>query len=176
MENQKDGKTVNQAQQLSPNHIAVIFHSTLFGYEDAVQDLLGLGADAVIPYVVQRMAPMLAREGIVIVDRNCTAVENMAKIVRFFNNQSLLSGFSISKASNDSYKLEIKRCMFACSGIHDEVRPNTKCPYSLIVAALLSSVELKNGRPAFTVTSCSFTKEGISAELRPASVSVLLNV
>lgn len=171
---EKGAASFTQGQQLLANHIPVIFHSVLFGYEDATRDLLGEGADAITPYIIQRMIPMLAREGIEIVDKNGSVVENMARLVRYFNSPGLIDGFAISKEPDGAYRVEMQRCAFACSGVHDEAKPGTKCPYSLIVAALLSVSEIEHGKPGFTVSSCSFTKLGISAKIRPTITALPL--
>jgi hypothetical protein len=88
----------------------------------------------------------------------------MKRFECFLSNEAFVKGLSIKRIDDNNYIIDIKECAFAREGIHKTLEmKGGSCPYALLVAAVLTSVE--NTDQYLKVGESKYTDEGSTTDL-----------
>lgn len=120
------------------------FHSTLFGYESAMIELIGPRGykTHVFPKIVETIQSLGENSDIVAkVATSKTPVEAMEKWIDVMNASGVASGCHLVDKGNDEYIINIPKCAL-CDPIHD-IMGDAKgiCPNALTIAAASAIID-----------------------------------
>jgi hypothetical protein len=130
-------------RKMSDAEIGSMLHALLFAYEKVFLNFYGKEeTKKLFSYIIDELVPVLYDERDLIIDKSLGVEENMERFRCFLSNESFVKGFSITKTSDKEFIIDIEECAFAKAGIHRTLEMNGgSCPYALLVAAVLTSVE-----------------------------------
>lgn len=128
---------------MTAGELGSMFHSLLFAYEKVLYNFYGTKeAKQLFTYIIEELIPILYDEQNKVIDKELSIEENMKRLAYYFGNEDLLKGISIDKINDNTFVIDIEECSFAKEGIHALLdMKGGSCPYALIAAAVLTSVE-----------------------------------
>lgn len=147
------------------NDVAEMFHAALFGYESASEELLGDKIGLINPFIVDDIRRAMNENGTELVGPRSDLKQAIGKIVGFYNNPDLTSGYAIKLEDDGTIALSITKCAFAEMGIHKSFRKDVVCPYAVILCAMLSMVNGLGGKKSYKVTDCQLSEHGMVAKI-----------
>ncbi|MCK5559960.1 MAG: hypothetical protein KAJ51_05180 [Thermoplasmata archaeon] len=140
--------------------VGSMFHGLLFAYEKVLLNFFGKEeTKKLFSYIIDELFPVLFNERNLVIDKSLGVEENMRRFECFLSNELLVKGLAIKKISEKQYVIDIEECVFAKGGIHDTLEmKGGSCPYALLVAAVLTSVE--DPDQYINVGESEYTEEG----------------
>jgi hypothetical protein len=147
-------------RKMSDAEIGSMLHALLFAYEKVFLNLYGKKeTKELFSYIIDELIPVLYDERDLIIDKSLGVEENMRRFECYLSNDSYVRGLKINKVSDKKYVIEMKECSFAKQGIHSTLEmKGGSCPYALLVAAVLTSVE--DPDQYINVGESEYTEEG----------------
>ncbi len=147
-------------RKMTDAEIGSMLHALLFAYEKVFLNFYGKEeTKKLYSYLIDELIPVLYDERDLIIDKSLSVEENMKRFECFLSNESYIKGLSIKKISDNKYIIDVEECTFAKGGIHDTLEmKGGSCPYALLVAAVLTSVE--NSDQYIKVGESEYTKTG----------------
>ena len=143
-----------------------MLHGLLFAYEKVLINFYGKEeTKKLFTYLIEELIPILYDENNKVIDKKLSIDENMKRLEYFLSNEKIIKGLKIEKVAKNKYSIELEECSFAKEGIHDVLNlKGGSCPYALIAAAVLSSVE--PDEQYVNVGESEFTKVGSKTFLK----------
>jgi len=144
------------------------FHSTLFGYESAMIELIGSRGykSHVFPKIVSTIKELGDDEAIAAVTQAKTGKEAMEKWLEVLEEAKVTTGSHLVDKGHDEYEINIPHCGM-CSPIH-AIMGDAKgiCPNALVVAAasavvdedMVPTIDYSELTPTGSITNLKFNK------------------
>jgi hypothetical protein len=125
-------------RKISLVEVSSMLHGVLFGLEKVLMTRYNVDSKVLIPYILEELDELFVN--LDIIDKNKNLEENIKAIEKYFSNEEVLKGIKITKEGKNKYSIEIKKCNFATSGVHDLLQMEKgSCPWSLIISTILQS-------------------------------------
>jgi len=132
-------------QKMNDAELGSMFHALLFAYEKVFLNFYGKEeAKKLFTYIIEELIPILYDEQNLVVNKSLSIEENMKRFEFYLSNENYIKGLTFEKINDKEYAIDIKECTFAKEGIHSILDlKGGSCPYALLAAAVLSSIEGK---------------------------------
>jgi hypothetical protein len=132
-----------ELKKIDSGQLGSMFHSLLFAYEKVFLNFYGKEeSKALFSYLIEELIPILYDEKNLVVDNSLSIEENVNRFAHFISNDDFIKGLKFTKISDNEYTISLEECAFAKEGIHSILdMKGGSCPYALLAAAVLSSVE-----------------------------------
>jgi hypothetical protein len=130
-------------KKMTAGELGSMLHALLFAYEKVFLKFFGKEeAKKLFSYLIEELIPILYNEKNLVIDKNLSIEENMERLKYFLSNEAFIKGLKIEKVDDKKFVVDIEDCEFAKEGIHEILNmEGGSCPYALIAAAVLTSVE-----------------------------------
>jgi hypothetical protein len=155
-----------EIKKMSELDVGSMLHAVLFAYEKVLINFYGKEeAKKLLSYLIEELIPILYDEKNKVIDKELGIDENMKRLAAFLSDDKILKGLKIEKVSLNEFVIDIKECAFAKEGIHSVLDlKGGSCPWALIAAAVLSSVEAED--QYINIGSSEFTDDGSKTYLK----------
>jgi hypothetical protein len=134
---------IQDLKKMSMGEIGSMLHGLLFAYEKVFLNLFGKQeAKKLFSYIIEELVPILYDERNQVIDKSLGIEENIERLQYFLSNENFIKDLKIEKLDENKYVIDVGECVFAKEGIHEILKMKEgSCPYALIAAAVLTSVE-----------------------------------
>ena len=149
----------NDLHKLEQYEIGSLLHGMLFAYERVLKSLFKDEFKHLTPYLIEELSKVLCREPDPIIDNELSLEENLDRLRYSLSIDDLFEQLTIEKVGESEYRVELKKCLYAASGIHEVLKMEEGiCPIALIFATVLASLDKEC--PNIEIVSSEFTDLG----------------